>query len=1277
MLNTNNNSMSDSYTAIYSRKHFYKSALVLLFLFSLCTIKIQAQIYQPDGLRMPGDWNTWTNNTGMGGDFDLIRSTNGADRWTTTFHYTGATASNGFKFVSTSFTDPWGNQWAANASVSLNTLNSFTYGTPSDPDNKINLTSGRWYTVVFEDKGYVSTRAMFSETAQQPVAISNVIQNPVMVTSMAPVQVDASLSAPPSAEEKFYLRYTADNWLTANTLPMTISGSTIIGTIPGLASLTDVSYLIFSSVISNPVADLDLITLQKNDNNSANYSYTVDQVIECGTQSSLIDTDPAFPIENIPVTIQFNAAFGNGGLFDYTGDVYAHTGVITNLSTNSSDWKYVKTNWGVNTPETKLTRTGPNTYSITISNIRSFYGVPASEQIKKISFVFRSDVEQPGGYYLEHKNADGSDIFVDVYSLALNVKILNPSRKEPLVSPNAVLPVCVEALQSTAVKLYIDSQLLTETNTSSITYPLLAQTLSPGSHWIKAVATGISGQARDSVQIYLRGPVVVEALPAGVKNGINYTGSSTVTLVLNDPAGMKNFAFAIGEYSNWLPNDQNYMKRTPDGKYYWVTLSGLVPAKEYAYQYFIDGTLKIADAYSDKILDPWNDRWIPTTTYPALKAYPFDQTIGDVSVFQTNKPAFPWEVPAFTPAAVNGTQSDLFIYELLVRDFVETRSLNEVKTKLDYLKDLGVNAVQLMPVIEFDGNESWGYAPNFYFAPDKYYGTPQAYKQFIDECHKRGIAVILDIVPNHAFGQCPMVQMYFDANAGTGGQPSAANPWFNQQATHPYSVGYDFNHESPSTRQFFKDVFSYWLTEYKVDGFRIDLSKGLTQKNTGSDINAWSAYDQSRVNIMTDYYNLIKSVNPAAYMILEHLAQNDEEKVLANTGMLLWSAMQSQYKQVAMGWQTNSDVSWAHHASRGWNYPNLVDYMDNHDEERVMFENLSNGNVSGSYSVKDTLTAVKRMEMAAVQFMGIPGPKMMYEFTETAYDYSIFFNGGRVATKPVRWDYMDQPAREHLNRVVGAMAQLRKSDAFRYGIFTKDLGGNGKRMWISHSSMDVVMALNMGVTGFDMAPGFTRTGTWYDYFTGEALSVTNAAGQTLHFNPGEYRVFTSVSLPRPFYTLTVKVLDDATGSALPGAAVTLSGAGKRLTDALGSASFLALPQAVSLTASKFGWVLKTGTATVSGDLEVTIRLKKDESAIAETAADKVLNIYPNPTHGQLTVEALQPGLITLYNAEGRQLMQQNLRDASGMLDISGFRKGVYMLRFEGKNSRYYRKVILQ
>lgn len=1238
---------------------------------------VAAQIYQPDGLRMPGAWNSWNNSTAMGGDFDLQKSTEGSERWTTSFQYSGATGSNTFKFVSTSFGDPWGNQWAGNSAVSINAISSFIYGTPSDPDNTITVTNGKWYNVVFEDIGYVNTRAVFSETSSQPVTISIVMQTPVLVTNLEPVTISAGLSALPSTEEKFYLRYSVDNWQTSTILPMATDAASISGIIPGQVSSTLVEYYIFSSVFSNPVADIDLITLRKNNNGGSNFSYTVDQVIECNAQVGLIGSEPAFPVENTPVTIYFNAAFGNGGLFDYTGDVYAHTGVITNLSVNSTDWKYVKTEWGENTPETKLTRIDENTYSLTINNIRTFFGVPTAEQIKKMAFVFRSATEQTGGFYLEHKNADGSDILADVYPLALNVKILSPSRKEPLVSPNAVLPVCVEALQNNLVKLYIDNVLLTESNTTSITYPLVAQTLSPGEHWIKAVATGTTGQVRDSVQIYLRGPVIVEELPEGMKNGINYINNNTVTLVLNDAAGLKNFAFAIGEYSNWLPNDANYMKRTPDGKHYWVTLNGLQSGKEYAYQYFIDGNLKIADACSEKILDPWNDRWIATTTYPSLKAYPFDKTIGIVSVFQTNKPVYQWEIPDFTPAAVNATQSDLFIYELLVRDFVESRSLNEVKTKLDYLEDLGINAVQLMPVIEFDGNESWGYAPNFFFAPDKYYGTPQAYKQFIDECHKRDIAVILDIVPNHAFGQCPMVQMYFDANAGENGQPTASNPWFNQQATHPYSVGYDFNHESPATRQFFKDVFEHWITEYKIDGFRIDLSKGLTQKNTGSDINAWSAYDQSRINILTDYYNFIKSVNQDTYVILEHLGQNDEETVLANTGMLLWSAMHNKYKQVAIGYQENSDVSWAYHASRGWNYPNLVDYMDNHDEERLMFESLSYGNASGNYNIKDTLTAIKRMEMAAVQFMAIPGPKMMYEFTETAYDYSIFFNGDRVAPKPVRWDYLDQPARERMNRVVGAMAKLRKSDAFRFGNFTKDLGGLGKRMWLTHSSMDIVIALNMGVTGFDMAPGFTKNGTWYDYFTGEAINVTNALGHTIYFEPGDYRVFTSVALPAPFHVLTVKVVDDESGMALEGALVSLSGAGNRLTDGNGTALFLSLPQPVTLTASKFGWIKKSVTASVSGAADVTIRMIKDESAIGEEEQGDEMRVYPNPAKEFLTVETKESGLLHLFNTDGKQLMQQNMISPSVLLNVTGIKKGIYILRFDGKKGSYYRKVVVQ
>ncbi|MDO8972107.1 MAG: hypothetical protein Q7U74_15540, partial [Saprospiraceae bacterium] len=389
------------------------------------------------------------------------------------------------------------------------------------------------------------------------------------------------------------------------------------------------------------------------------------------------------------------------------------------------------------------------------------------------------------------------------------------------------------------------------------------------------------------------------------------------------------------------------------------------------------------------------------------------------------------------------------------------------------------------------------------------------------------------------------------------------------------------------------------------------------------------------INILTDYYTHIKSVNPNAYMILEHLGNNSEETVLANTGMLPWSAMHNTYKQVAMGWPDNSNVSWAYHASRGWTYPNLIDYMENHDEERLMFENLSWGNGSGDYNIKDTLIALNHMEQAMVLFMGIPGPKMLWQFQELGYDYSIHFGGDRLPNKPPRWDYLNQAERERLARVVGAMAQLRKSDAFRFGSFTHDLAGLGKRMWLTHSSMDVVVAVNMGVQGFDMAPGFTKAGTWYEYFTGEALTVTDAPGHSMYFGPGDYKVFTSVPLAQPFHTLTVKVVRQDNSNPISGATVNLAYAGNRLTDSSGEVGFLALPQSFALTVEKFGFVTKTVEGSLSDDLTLTVQLAVDVSNTDEVAVTKHIRFYPNPAKETITVINAKDCLLNIYSLEGR------------------------------------------
>ena len=167
-----------------------------------------------------------------------------------------------------------------------------------------------------------------------------------------------------------------------------------------------------------------------------------------------------------------------------------------------------------------------------------------------------------------------------------------------------------------------------------------------------------------------------------------------------------------------------------------------------------------------------------------------------------------------------------------IRDFTSEHSFNAAKDKLPYLKQLGINAIELMPVNEFEGNSSWGYNPSFYFAVDKYYGTKNDMRAFVDECHRQGIAVIIDLVLNHSFGQSPFYLLYREAD----GTPSADNPWYNQKSNIPNAAlqwGYDFNHQSTYTRALVDSVAGFWMKEYKVDGFRYDFTKGFS--NTSQD----------------------------------------------------------------------------------------------------------------------------------------------------------------------------------------------------------------------------------------------------------------------------------------------------------------------------------------------------------------------------------------------------------------------------------------------------------
>lgn len=598
-------------------------------------------------------------------------------------------------------------------------------------------------------------------------------------------------------------------------------------------------------------------------------------------------------------------------------------------------------------------------------------------------------------------------------------------------------------------------------------------------------------------------PPVDPGLPAAAKDGVVFINNGTSAIVTLYAPYKKSVAL-IGEFNNW---QGTAMKNTADGNVWWVQLDNLNPDTEYVYQFLVDGDLKVADPYCEKILDPANDSFISNSTYPGLKAYPTGKTTGIVSVMQAKQPAYSWKnTPGFTRPAKN----NLVIYELLVRDFTADHSYTSTLQKLDYLVGLGINAIELMPVNEFEGNLSWGYNPSFYFAPDKYYGTKIALQQFIDECHGKGIAVILDMVLNHSFSQSPMVQLYFDQPSA---RPLAISPWFNTRSdTHPFNVGYDFNHESGATKTFSKNVMKFWMQEYKIDGFRFDLSKGFTQKVSTDDA-SFSAYDASRIAIWKEYNNYIKSIDANNfYVILEHFADATEEKLLADEGMMLWNGLNVNMNEATMGWLDNSDFSWAFFARHGFGKSeNLINFIESHDEERTMFKNLAYGNASGTYDVKNLAVALKREEMAAAFLLAIPGPKMIWQFEELGYDVSINYNG-RTGNKPIRWEYFDQAERKGLYNAYAKFINLKKKNSiFNAADASYSLTGGIKYIRLVEGANTMVVLGNFDVSSKDASIDFKAAGVWHDALSGGTITLSsNTYTKTLA--PGEYHIYTRMPL---------------------------------------------------------------------------------------------------------------------------------------------------------------------
>ena len=805
--------------------------------------------------------------------------------------------------------------------------------------------------------------------------------------------------------------------------------------------------------------------------------------------TQIIQISPAFPTVNDVVTIHYNASQGNGGLVGVT-PVYTHTGIVTQSGLPSS-WSYVQGNWGQADTNVLMTDLGNNIHEIVI-DIDQYYGFPNGTNVAKLAFVFRNSDGS-----LEGKTATMGDIFYPIYPIngGFQAAIFKPY-SDLLVNLNDTISISGQSNSNATLQLFDNGMLVEDTtNTTVIEKDIIIN--SSGDHQIILVADDGSTILRDTVNY-----VVIPALnlvdpPNGLVDGINYINDSTVTLKFYAPE--KTTVNLIGDHNNWMVNSSSFMSLSTDSSYWWKTISGLNPAGKYTYQYLIDGVIKIADPLSPLILDPNNDANIGSFNYPNPIPYPSNYTNGFVTVMEPGKTAYNWTNNNFTPP----DNKDLIIYELLVRDFVSTHSYQTLIDTLDYLAELGVNAIELMPPGEFENNESWGYNPSFHMALDKYYGTPEHFKAFIDSCHGRGIAVINDIVFNQAFGQSPMVNLYWDA---LNNRPAANNPWFNEVCPHPpYCWGYDFDHSSDATKNFMDRVNHYWLDEYHIDGFRFDFTKGFSNNSNN--------YDNDRINLLKRMADTIWSKHPNAYVILEHWADNNEEKILANYGMMLWGNVTHGYQESAMGYPSNSNLSWGVYKYRLWNEPHLISYMESHDEERIMYKNITYGNTTGQQNAKNLLNGLKRTEGLAALMLTTPGPKMIWQFGELGYDISIDYIC-RTCNKPILWNYFTENSRKRLYDVYKASIELRKSHpVFTGDDFTYSLNGAVKSLKLNDPSMNAVVIVNIDVNPQDKTIDFQHNGWWYEYFSGDSIQINGTS--IISLDPGDYKVFTDLKLDKP------------------------------------------------------------------------------------------------------------------------------------------------------------------
>lgn len=843
--------------------------------------------------------------------------------------------------------------------------------------------------------------------------------------------------------------------------------------------------------------------------------------------------------EEITITVDLSQTDCNG-IPASAPKVYMHAGIGT--ETNAFGFNVIG-NWGQDDGVGEMTDQGNGMFSITITPSEYYNITPEqANNATRLGLVFRT-ADGTG----EMKNPNGGACEDFIFNIgSFQMSLTSPTTSAVILDFGQQLNITANTSLNADFVLTANGSVLSSTQTNTQNFSFNFSANADVAFVLTATETGGTATKVESFNLLLTPEPSVLPVPAGMENGINFDPSNPdeVTLVLFAPN--KDFIHVANNLpdSDYAISNTYLMNIDPVQNKHWITidLSNATDQDNFFYEYVIENEFRVPDPFSKITLNQFNDPFIMSEgVFPDLPSFPTDKTSNILTWVRLNQPEYDWQVDNFE----RPDQEDLVVYELLIRDFDENHSFQDVLDRLDYLEELGINAIELMPISEFDNNDSWGYNPSLHMSIDKYYGTPEKFKELVDEAHSRGMAIILDVVYNHGTGQSPYFRMYNDCNGCFGGNATAENPIFAQNDPNPtFSFFEKINHNKPFTHEWLDMMNKYWLEEYNIDGFRFDFTKGFTM--TPGD---GGGYDQTRIDNLTRMYNEIREYDEEAYVILEHFAPDSEEQNLVNhrldgsnpneNGMMTWGNVTFQYAQASMGYD-NSNFNRVTYKGRAnsdnWSPHSILGYMESHDEERQMYRNLNFANSNGNYDITDLNTGLDRLELTGAFYFTVPGPKMIWQFGEIGFDYSInhcpdgsINDDCRTAQKPLVWDYLNNPNRMDVYDTWKKLIQFKKLDPiFKTTNFTLETGNEvEKKIFLVNDNAGVddiqyvTIIGNFGVETITSQPFFQETGTWYDVLTETPYDVTNTA-MSFTLDAGEFIVFAN---ELPDETLSVEEIE--------------------------------------------------------------------------------------------------------------------------------------------------------